>query len=216
MKWEDVFIDTGGLDYMPAGRYRHEVAFDGEHIYILGGGTNVTAFDLEYIPTFNINEKKWAKKQTKRDPIERQNCGIPEPRMCHSCIQYKDENNEIYVYIIGGNNGPDTVYNEMWRLQLSTLQWTKITNKPLPFPVYFNSACVTQEGKMYLFGGINRDESKRTNYLHSAWIVIPKLSEMCWESLLHYNPNLCKSSKAELLNQGIPAHFIERLYDNIC
>jgi hypothetical protein len=37
--WEEVYICKGSKWREPKGRYRHELAFDGTRIYLLGGGT---------------------------------------------------------------------------------------------------------------------------------------------------------------------------------
>jgi N-acetylneuraminic acid mutarotase len=44
--WECKYSCIGNLDE-PVGRYRHELGFDGEKIYILGGGTADEAFGFE-------------------------------------------------------------------------------------------------------------------------------------------------------------------------
>lgn len=44
--WEEVYTCTGS-DSEPSGRYRHEIAFDENKIYVLGGGTAREAFDFE-------------------------------------------------------------------------------------------------------------------------------------------------------------------------
>ena len=42
--WESVYICAGRDQCEPKGRYRHELAFDGRVIYVLGGGTASEAF----------------------------------------------------------------------------------------------------------------------------------------------------------------------------
>lgn len=74
--WEDVYICQGNGDYEPPGRYRHEVAFDGVHIFILGGGTAEEAFGFSKIPVFNIETRQWKKLKTLKDPKH----GVPQPR----------------------------------------------------------------------------------------------------------------------------------------
>lgn len=66
--WEPYYLCQGRGDYEPTGRYRHEVAFDGDCIYILGGGTAEEVFDFIDIPMFDLEMKKWHKRRTKRDP----------------------------------------------------------------------------------------------------------------------------------------------------
>lgn len=67
--WEIYYVHQGRGDFEPEGRYRHEIAFDGENIYILGGGTALEVFDLGDIPTFNINTRSWFKRTTLPDPL---------------------------------------------------------------------------------------------------------------------------------------------------
>lgn len=65
--WEAVYICQGQSDYEPEGRYRHEVAFDGQNIYVLGGGTSEDAFGFSEIPLFNVEKKIWYLQKTFRD-----------------------------------------------------------------------------------------------------------------------------------------------------
>lgn len=53
--WEEVYMCTGKTWKEPQGRYRHELAFDGTRIYLLGGGTAeiVYGFQVEYNYYFN-------------------------------------------------------------------------------------------------------------------------------------------------------------------
>lgn len=71
-----MYICQGNGDYEPPGRYRHEVAFDGVHIFILGGGTAEEAFGFSKIPVFNVETRQWRKLKTVRDPKN----GVPQPR----------------------------------------------------------------------------------------------------------------------------------------
>lgn len=45
--WESVYICSGRNLPEPRGRYRHELAFDGSIIYVLGGGTDSEAFGFQ-------------------------------------------------------------------------------------------------------------------------------------------------------------------------
>lgn len=65
--WEAVYICQGQGDYEPHGRYRHEVACDGQNIYVLGGGTAEDAFSFAEIPVFNIEKRQWYQQKTNRD-----------------------------------------------------------------------------------------------------------------------------------------------------
>lgn len=79
---------------------------------------------------------------------------VPEARRCHGCVQHKDEKTGVIsVFISGGYDG-DWVFSDVWRLDLSTRRWTLLRECILPNPVYFHSAALTPEGRMYIFGGI--------------------------------------------------------------
>lgn len=140
--WEDVYICQGNGDYEPPGRYRHEVAFDGSNIYILGGGTAEEAFEFNKVPVFNIETKQWRKLKTVKDVKN----GMPKPRRCHGAVQIS-VNNDIHVFISGGYDGTN-VFNDIWKLELSSLQWTLIMTCTLMMPSYFHSSAVTPEGNV--------------------------------------------------------------------
>ncbi|KAG7202025.1 hypothetical protein KM043_004710 [Ampulex compressa] len=208
--WEAVYICTGRDHCEPKGRYRHELAFDGRMIYVLGGGTAVEAFGFSEIPAFDLKRNKWLTLHTRGDKKDNT---VPEPRRCHGSVQYTDEKTgTIYVVISGGYNGYH-VFSDVWRLDLDNLQWTCLRQCFLPRPIYFHSVALTPEKRMYTFGGIvkNQDEVERTYAVHSVWLTIPKLTEICWEALNHYDLNLRKRSPKELLHMGIPMKFVHRI-----
>lgn len=139
--------------------------------------------------------------------------GIPRPRRCHGAVQLNTEHG-TEVFIVGGYNGQD-VFNDLWKLSLSTHQWTLIPNCQLPQPTYFHSAAASPEGKLYVFGGLVGDpydgDIERTNKVYATWLCIPKLSEMCWEAVLHYSPHIINYDREKLLNAGLPKSYVERL-----
>jgi len=51
---------------------------------------------------------------------------------------------------------------------------------------------------------------QRTNAVYSAWLTIPKLSEICWQALNYYYPKLRDRSPDILLHIGIPLKFVQR------
>jgi hypothetical protein len=65
--------------------------------------------------------------------------GFPEARRCHSSVQFENS-----VYICGGYNG-EKIFSDLWKLDLKTLYWYKITD--MPKPVYFHAADVTPVSK---------------------------------------------------------------------
>ncbi|XP_020290298.1 kelch domain-containing protein 10 homolog isoform X2 [Pseudomyrmex gracilis] len=212
-RWEMIYARSGRDESEPLGRYRHELAFDGRLIYVFGGGTSTEVFGFSEIPTFDLWTNSWKMLSTYGD-----NDGtmVPEARRCHGCVQHKDEKTGVTsVFISGGYDG-DWVFSDVWRLDLSTRRWTLLRECILPSPVYFHSAALTPEGRMYIFGGIVKvnNEVQRTNAVYSAWLTIPKLSEICWQALNHYYPNLRNMSPRKLLRIGIPLRFVQRFDSN--
>uniref|UniRef100_A0A4W3IK15 Kelch domain-containing protein 10 n=1 Tax=Callorhinchus milii TaxID=7868 RepID=A0A4W3IK15_CALMI len=170
---------------LPEERYRHEIAHDGQRIYILGGGTSWRAYPLDKIHAYYLETNTWEEIQTK--PHER-----------------KD------VYICGGYNG-ELILGDLWKLSLQTFQWTKLPAE-MPEPAYFHCAAVTPAGCMYVHGGVvNIHENKRTDSLYKIWLVVPSLFELCWEKLLKSFPQLTQFSTIQLLNLGLTQGLIERL-----
>lgn len=178
--WEKVYICTGKDLSEPMGRYRHELGFDGKNIYVIGGGTGSEAFslavsiiceniikfltstkytymDFKDIPTFNLEKRKWTILSTQGDSEDN---SIPAPRRCHGVVQYTDEKTGVtYVVISGGTNGT-FVFSDVWRLDLSEMQWTCLRKCKLPRPLFFHSAALTPQGRMYTFGGVSMQRDK--------------------------------------------------------
>lgn len=149
--------------------------------------------------------------KTKADPNTEANNGYPEPRRFHSCIQqYSDDG--IEAIIAGGYKSQEKRFDDIWKLNLRTHQWQRFAQTKLPYTLYFHDAATTGNGLMYVFGGVtSQSGGLRTNELHRMWTKIPKLTEMCWEALIHYQPMLLIDKSVNyLLNFGIPRKFAER------
>ncbi|XP_056272110.1 kelch domain-containing protein 10-like isoform X2 [Pseudoliparis swirei] len=186
---------------LPEERYRHELAHDGQRIYILGGGTSWTSYPLEKIHTYNLETNYWEETVTK--PHEE--IGYPAARRCHSCVQVKDE-----VFICGGYNG-ELILSDLWKINLQTFQWTKLP-AAMPEPAYFHCAAVTPAGCMYVHGGVvNTSGNRRTGSLYKVWLVVPSLLELTWEKLLKTFPHLDQLSTLQLLSMGLTHALIQRL-----
>ncbi|XP_036331537.1 kelch domain-containing protein 10 homolog [Rhagoletis pomonella] len=219
--WECVYICRPDIREDPEGRYRHEVVYDGEYIYVLGGGTSHLVYDLQRIPAFNLKTNRWEYFDTLPDrtfltnaAIARQNSGFPKPRKCFSCVQHTKSNGEVEAFITGGMLRDHVYFSDIWKLNFSTKQWTLIRTASLPKALYFHAAAHNQNGCMYIFGGIEYDEKRirRCNDLYKMWMTVPKLSEICWEAVLHYRPNLKFNGHSQLLKMGIPLRFAQRLW----
>ncbi|MBN3298403.1 KLD10 protein, partial [Amia calva] len=188
-------------DELPEERYRHEIAHDGQRIYILGGGTSWTSYPLDKVHAYNLETNWWEEITTK--PHEK--IGYPAARRCHSCVQIRND-----VFICGGYNG-EMILGDLWKISLQTFQWTKLP-AVMPEPAYFHCAAVTPAGCMYIHGGVvNIHENKRTGSLFKIWLVVPSLLELCWEKLLKSFPQLAQLSTLQLINLGLTQELIERL-----
>lgn len=207
--WECCYVCNENIRDDPKGRYRHEIAYDENYVYILGGGTQSQSFDLETIPAFSFSENKYIFVKTKPDTNTDTNGGYPEPRRFHSCIQHTTEDG-VEVVIAGGYKSQDRFFDDIWKLNLRTLQWRRFAQTKLPYALYFHdSATIGNTGCMYIFGGVTGN-GLRTNDLMKMWVKIPKLSEICWEALVHYYPRIADKDKSELLKSGVPPKYAER------
>uniref|UniRef100_A0A914EB49 Kelch domain-containing protein 10 n=1 Tax=Acrobeloides nanus TaxID=290746 RepID=A0A914EB49_9BILA len=189
-RWNWTQLTTHRYD-SPVGRYRHEAVLIKDLIIIFGGGTPQWSEQLEKLNAYNINEKRFLEIQTNPDLKH----GFPQPRKCHAVVRYEDD-----VYIIGGCNEPPdaefigaqfyTVLNDLWKINLTTLQWTKLDTN-LVNGVFFHSAVVTFEGCIYIFGGCCDGRSAvRTNRVQRIWIRPPSLQRLAMQTIVHYLPEL--------------------------
>uniref|UniRef100_A0A8C2XDI1 Kelch domain-containing protein 10 n=1 Tax=Cyclopterus lumpus TaxID=8103 RepID=A0A8C2XDI1_CYCLU len=182
---------------LPEERYRHELAHDGQRIYILGGGTSWTSYPMDKVrETGNSHQTPRKNRFVIR---------YPAARRCHSCVQVKDE-----VFICGGYNG-ELILSDLWKINLQTFQWTKLP-AAMPEPAYFHCAAVTPAGCMYVHGGVvNMSGNRRTGSLYKVWLVVPSLLELTWEKLLKTFPHLDQLSTLQLLSMGLTHTLIQRL-----
>jgi len=194
----------------PESRYRHELALFEGQIYVLGGGTSFTSNGFKDLPTFDIKERRWTFKATKPDltaTIEQSQDGYPDARRCHGCVQLGSR-----AWVIGGYDGDD-IYGDVWSLELGEgkLQWSRLRLN-LPVPVYFHAVTTTEEGKLYMFGGVDDlEQNTRTDKVFSSWLSVPSLRAMAWEAVSHYYPHLEMADPAKLVEEGVPRDCVERL-----
>lgn len=138
--------------------------------------------------------------------------GYPANRYCHSCVQLPDKPHN--VVILGGFDGY-VVFGDTWMLDLLTFQWKKLTNCNLP-SVYFHSSAITPSGRLLTFGGVvqKNNTKERTSDIYVTWLCVPKLKEICWDAIVHYNSKLDEYSHAELLSFGVPYEYVQRIHSD--
>uniref|UniRef100_A0A182PZR3 Kelch domain-containing protein 10 n=1 Tax=Anopheles farauti TaxID=69004 RepID=A0A182PZR3_9DIPT len=210
--WECAYECKQNIREDPSGRYRHELAYDDSRIYVIGGGTSDSVFLLANIPVYDMKTNTWENVATKPDPLV-ELPGIPAARKCHSCVQIRTHLG-LEVIVAGGYDGVN-YFRDIWKLNLSTMQWQRMQKSNLPFPLFFHDAAVTSDGCMHIFGGIkfNNNTNVRTNQLYKMWTTIPRLSVIAWEAILHYIPSLPNRTREELLEAGIPRQFVDRVHE---
>lgn len=186
-------------NYVPLPRYRHEIVVLDNTIFVFGGGTAMDCFDFEKIPTFSLTDNTWSKVSTTTTSV------YPEARLCHGSVQIEND-----VYICGGHDGR-TIFSDIWKINLKQLEWKRL-NVELPIPLYFHSVAMSEEGQLFIFGGVtNTREEIRTNLILSIWLKIPTLSDMCWQALLSYIPDIAQMDKKDLFLAGVPLKYLEQV-----
>lgn len=207
-EWEFVYMCRQDINQDdPEPRYRHELAYDGHLLYVIGGGTSETAFSLRQIPAYDLETNRWTKIDTKPDP--KMNPGYPVSRKCHSCSQFGN------IVVIAGGNNSRKAFRDIWKLSLDTYQWSCIMSGQSIFysPLFFHDSSIDADGCMYIFGGIKlrNNTNVRTSVLHKMWITIPTLKAISWEAINFYSPRLKNLDRNTLLQMGIPVEFVARI-----
>jgi hypothetical protein len=175
MKWEKV--EPVG-DAIPSTRYRHAAVSTEDFLYVIGGANNqsiVTTAPLN-VWAFEYATRKWTE-------LAATSAGAypgPQPRLCHTAALYK---NGIFVH--GGTNGRDIFGEDLWRLDLSSLRWTRLPSPTASPQLFFHSACITDRGYYVTFGGcLDRSgehgvAKERSDRADGKWLEVPSLVDLC-------------------------------------
>lgn len=179
---------------IPDPRYRHEMLCDGKKLFVIGGGTSQSAFTMEKLNVFDTESREWQLV----DSVPDERHGFPGPRRCHGCAQL-----ETVGYISGGFDGSQ-LYDDIWRLCLRTMRWTKLETK-LPRPVYFHSSAVTPTGCLFVHGGVlDKAGRERSEDLVRVWVRVPSLLRLAWNRVLSLLKNPSTIEKHTLHAMGVP------------
>lgn len=206
-KWTKLYQQPGD-ENEPRSRYRHELCLYDNKIFVLGGGTSFMAERFDFLPTFCLANLTWSYTKTFPDPDATIDLGdgngYPDKRRCHGACQ-----DGFGVFIFGGYDGTE-IYADVWRLDLVTMRWGKLPGD-LPRPVYFHASTLTEDGKLYIFGGVdNVETNSRTNKVFSGWIKIPSLRALAWEAVTNY-VDIDNVEPAKLLEEGVPSDYVSML-----
>ncbi|WAR26504.1 KLD10-like protein [Mya arenaria] len=180
--------------YVPSERYRHEVVHYEGNLYLFGGGTAGIEYQLKEIDVFHIEMRVWEKAPTvPYQDIDGGKSLYPAGRKCHSCHLLADS-----VYVIGGLGG-GRIQQKIWRLHLPSLQWTKL-DFSLPKP----------DGCLFVFGGVTKIDTERTNDLQCVWLAIPSLRTMSWSVVWScLDKTRLAETRSRLLQLGVPADLLQ-------
>ncbi|KAL2044957.1 hypothetical protein N7G274_002732 [Stereocaulon virgatum] len=148
-----------------------------KELFLFGGeyynGALATFFNDLFI--YNIDKDQWRKVTSPNSPL---------PRSGHAWCR---GGNAGGIYLFGGEfsspkQGTFYHYNDFWRLEPSTREWTRLESKGRSPPARSGHRLVYYKNYIVLFGGF-QDTSHQTKYLQDLWIYD------CQEFIWH-NPTL--------------------------
>ncbi|KAK4612126.1 Kelch repeat-containing protein 3 [Fulvia fulva] len=132
-------------------------------LFLFGGeyynGALASFFNDLYV--YKINQDSWRKVTSPNTPL---------PRSGHAMCQ---GGNSGGIYLFGGEfsspkQGTFYHYNDFWRLEPSTREWTKLEGKGGP-PARSGHRMTYFKNYIVLFGGF-QDTSQQTKYLQDVWL----------------------------------------------
>lgn len=132
-------------------------------LFIFGGeyynGALATFYNDLYV--YKINSDTWRKVNSPNSPL---------PRSGHAMCQ---GGNAGGIYLFGGEfsspkQGTFYHYNDFWRLEPSSREWTKVESKGGP-PARSGHRMTSFKNYVVLFGGF-QDTSQQTKYLQDVWL----------------------------------------------
>ncbi|OQR75890.1 kelch domain-containing protein 10-like [Tropilaelaps mercedesae] len=197
-RWERLSNYVQGEPIPP--RYRHEIAYFDNQIYVFGGGTPHYVYGFDMLPALDLKTSRWIHQPTKgwRNPHSG-HLEVPKPRRCHSVVQSACGN---WIVLAGGVDRNETL-DDIWKLHLPTLRWHRY-NCRLPKKLYFHSAAMTTTGCMYVFGGVLDSYQHRSNDLYAMNVSVPTLQELALDIAMRTYPRLKMMDENQLNQIHIP------------
>lgn len=96
---------------------------------------------LQEIPVFDLERHEWSVVVTIGDPKVQENDGYPVHRRFHSLVQSPGGHE---VFITGGESGV-VLLCDSWKLDMESLQWTRIDSLELETPLYFHASTLSPQ-----------------------------------------------------------------------
>lgn len=166
-KQQELFLKvTEEVCEPPAARSSATIAANpanSSELFLFGGeyynGALAKFFNELYV--YKTNSDSWRKVTSPNSPL---------PRSGHAWCQ---GGNDKAIYLFGGEfsspkQGTFYHYNDFWRLEPSTREWTKIDSKGGP-PARSGHRMTAFKNYIIIFGGF-QDTSQTTKYLQDVWL----------------------------------------------
>ncbi|XP_008544871.1 kelch domain-containing protein 10 homolog [Microplitis demolitor] len=209
--WEKLSPENG--DDFPGYYDDIELAYDGKKIYVIFVKIRGERFrELKTIQAYDIEQNRWYILDTTGDLDNEK--PFPDIRINFGIAHIVDLESKDTNIVISGGTMDKRIYDDIWRLSLSTLQWTCLNKfgSTLPQAICEHDATASLDGKMYIFGGRIKKKNNRLseiNNLYSTWLRIPKLTDICWEAVNFYYRDLNTKTDEELFELGLPLKFVK-------
>lgn len=144
VEWKIIPIQNGLY------RYGH-TAFEHEGNMYIFGGCNESKLPTSQIWMLDLDNQEWIKCETSGK--------TPNSRSFHMNILYQEN-----LYIFGGKLNVAVKYNDIWKLDMKTMNWQEIKVRGwIPTPRYGFSA-TRDSSKIFIFGG-DTDKGKTNQIL---------------------------------------------------
>jgi len=135
--------------HAPSARRSHTAVLHNDKMYVFGGRPDKEVNDLY---EYDFNTSIWTKVDDNGDPAK------PDPRQGHTAVVYNGK-----MYVLGGHNGPsdNTVYyKDLRAYDFAANTWLILHEAPCGFVLYHTAVVI--DGKMYVLGGLDENETPRT------------------------------------------------------
>lgn len=170
---------------------------------------------MDTLMALHLPSMSWKHIETLPDPLVRRP-GYPFARNSFSCAQYKTWSGQDEVCITGGHRNFVTGFTEIWTLNLATKQWRLFQHTQLPSPLTHHFATINSNGRMTIVEdfdhptAVRRQRPSNQPFL-KMWLKVPKLSDICLEAMLHYNPAMGQYTNEYLRQAGVPKHLANQI-----